>query len=224
MNVEDHSTPSNVHTMEQPAKRDSEIVSAAQAGSPEAFSELYALYSGRLYRRPISITGNPADAEDALQETFLRGYLALHLFEGRASFYSWMTQIAINTALMIIRKRRTRPEILFDPQLDFATDACAFQIKDSTPNPEQVYDMQQRRANLVHAIRNLKEHLRIPLQMQVTRESPIKEIGRTLNLSEAAVKTRLHRARRQISMHIRGRDARADIPPVSTASRDTQPT
>jgi len=217
---ENHFTPPNVHTIKRPAVRDSEIVSAAQAGSCEAFAELYALYSRRLYKTIIAITRDPADAEDALQETFLRVYSAIHTFEGRSSIYSWLTRIAINSTLMILRRRRARAEILFDPQSDTGSEFCSFEIRDCAPNPEQVYDLEQRRVNLLHAIRNLKDHLRTPLQMQMTKGSPVKEIGRALNLSEAAVKTRLYRARRELSMRARRWDERT--PSMATARRNAQ--
>jgi RNA polymerase sigma-70 factor, ECF subfamily len=222
MTGENHSAFSNVHVMERPAGQDNEIVSAAQAGSCEAFAELYALYSRRLYKTIIAITRNPADAEDALQDTFLRVYSAIHAFEGRSSIYSWLTRIAINSALIILRRRRARAEMLFDPQLDTGSESCSFEFKDSAPNPEQVYDLQQRRVNLLLEISGLDDRLRRPLQMRMTKGSPIKEIGRALNLSEAAVKTRLHRARRQLSTHVRRRDQPMETPSVAMARRDTQ--
>ena len=220
MNGENHSTLSNVHKMNRPSGQDSEVILAAQAGSCEAFAKLYALYSRRLYKTIIAITRDPADADDALQETFLRVYSAIHTFEGRSSIYSWLMRIAINSTLMILRRRRARAEILFDPQPDPGSESCSFEIRDCAPNPEQVYDIEQRRVNLLHAIRNLKDHLRTPLQMQMTKGSPIKEIGRALNLSEAAVKTRLHRARRELSMRVRRWDERT--PSMATARRNTQ--
>lgn len=222
MNDENRSTRLNVHTTNRPGGQDSEVVSAAQAGSCEAFSELHALYSRRLYKTIIAITKNPADAEDALQETFLRVYSAIHTFEGRSNIYSWLTRIAINSGLMILRRRRARAEMLFDPQSDAGGESFAFEIKDSALNPEQAYELQQRRVNLLHAIRNLKHHLRTPLQMQMTKGSPIREIGLALNLSEAAVKTRLHRARRQVSMHVRRWDEQMETPSMATARRNAQ--
>jgi RNA polymerase sigma-70 factor (ECF subfamily) len=147
----------------------------------------------------MSITRNPADADDVLQETFLRVYLALHTFEGRSSFYSWLTRIAINTALMTLRKRRTHPEILFDPQPDAQAERLCFEVQDSAPTPDQVYDLRHRRVTLIRAIRNLDARLRRPIQMRMVTGNSMKEIGRALHISVAAVKTRLHRARRQLS-------------------------
>ena len=94
--------------------RSKELVAAARSGSAAAFAELREIYAKRVYRKLLIITKNREDAEDALQDTFLRAYKALHAFEERASFYTWITTIAINSALMILRRRRIRSEVPFD--------------------------------------------------------------------------------------------------------------
>jgi RNA polymerase sigma-70 factor, ECF subfamily len=198
MKIKNHSTLLNV---ERPAKHDNDIVLAAQAGSHEAFSELYALYSRRLYKTIIGITKNPADTEDVLQETFLKGYLALHAFEGRASFSTWLTQIAINTALMGLRKRRRSAQGMIDRRPDELAETICFEIKDPRPNPEQIYDSGQRRVRLHQAIRKLSPRLREAIEMWITNESSMKEISCALNVSVASVKTRLYRARTRLSAH-----------------------
>src|ERR1700761_665992 len=86
-----------------------DTVLAAKAGSAAAFAELYSTYSRRLFQTILSITRNPHDAEEALQETFLRAYLAIKTFEGKSQIYTWLTRIAVNTALMVLRKKRVRP-------------------------------------------------------------------------------------------------------------------
>src|SRR5580692_8918722 len=78
------------------------LVMAAQAGSEAAFAELHRLYAHRLYKRIFLITKNHEDAEDVLQETLMRAYLALASFEGRSQFLSWLTRIAINNSLMAL--------------------------------------------------------------------------------------------------------------------------
>src|ERR1700733_5819150 len=88
------------------------IVSAPHADLQVAFEELHAIYSKRLYRTIVAITKNSDDAEDVLQDTFLRPYSAYATSEGRSSIYSWLTRIAINSALMVLRKRRVRCEFL----------------------------------------------------------------------------------------------------------------
>jgi RNA polymerase sigma-70 factor (ECF subfamily) len=184
--------------------RDDEIPVDILTGSRSAFTDLYAAYSRRLYQTIVAITKDSQDAEDALQETFLRAYLALHTFEGRSNVYSWLTRIAVNSALLILRKRRARPEILFDPCCDMRTQAIFVNLKDSAPNPEELCEQRQRQTILFRSIRNLSPRLRRPLQMQMRRESSIAEISKALRISEVAVKTRLHRARTKLSISCPG--------------------
>lgn len=194
------STLMNVPAAERTTPCKDEIVSAAQAGSSRAFAQLYAIYSARIYRTIAAITRNQQDAEDALQETFLRAYLAIRTFEGRASLGSWLTRIAINSALLILRKRRVRAEILIDPrQDDHAVGFCA-EFRDPAPNPEQAYEMHQRRARLEGALRELGPVLYEPIRLRIAEDSSLKEIGLALNLSEGAVKVRLYRARLRLSI------------------------
>jgi RNA polymerase sigma-70 factor (ECF subfamily) len=87
------------------------LVQAVRLGSASAFSELHALYERRVYRTIRSITQNKEDAEDATQETFLSAFRAIGAFEGRSHFSAWLTRIAINSALMVLRKRRRSPEL-----------------------------------------------------------------------------------------------------------------
>jgi len=182
------------------ARREDPLVRAVQAEVPEAFAQLYAIYSPRLYRTITAITKNPEDAQDALQETFLRAHLRVHAFEGRSSIYSWLSRIAINCALMILRKRRSRPEVLFDPHPDHrCCETISFDVKDSAPNPEEAYDLRQRQARTLRAIRRLDPKLQAALRFQMKHEWSIKELSQALNTSEAAAKSRLYRARQQLS-------------------------
>jgi RNA polymerase sigma-70 factor (ECF subfamily) len=186
------------HPVEQLIAPVDAIVLAAQAGSPAAFAELHSIYSARLYKTILAITRNPHDAEEALQETFLRAYLAIKTFEGRSKFHSWLTRIAINSALMILRNRRARPEILFDPQPDDRWETIFFEPRDPAPNPEEAYDLCQRQINTLRAIRRLHPSLQAPIQMRMKHGCSLSEISQVLNISEAAVKSRLYRARRQL--------------------------
>jgi RNA polymerase sigma-70 factor, ECF subfamily len=170
-----------------------------RAGAPDAFADLYALYSRRLYKTIFAITKHREDAEDALQETFMRACLAMHTFEGRSSIYSWLTRIAINSALLVLRKRRAGVEICFDPQSESRSETAPLDIKDSAPNPEQLCDLNQRRTILKHAVRRLRAPLRVTIQMRMETDSSLKEIGKRLRISEGAVKTRLHRAHARLS-------------------------
>jgi len=177
--------------------REAELVIAAQTGSKDAFEELQKLHWPRLYRTVLSITKNREDAEDALQDTFLRAYVALGKFEGRSKFGSWLTRIGINSALMRIRKRRAHPELLID-QSSEPDDATSFDIRDSGLNPEQIYDQRQRCLGMFRAMQRLDPKLQAALRIRTLQKSSIKEIAETLGISQSAAKTRLLRARQRL--------------------------
>jgi RNA polymerase sigma-70 factor, ECF subfamily len=181
------------------ALRDAALVSAALAGSSDAFAELQRLYSRQIYSTIFRITRNREDAEDLLQDTFLQAYLALRNFEGRSSVYSWLTRIAINSALMLLRKRRNHHEVCCDFAGETEHEVAYQEPKDPCLNPEQVYDQHQRCANIHREIERLQANLREPLQTRMTHGSSLGEIAKTLDITEAAVKARLYRARTRLN-------------------------
>ncbi len=186
-------------TCSQQAKlRDEQLVSAARAGESDAFAALQRHNSRRVYSTILAITKNHEDAEDALQDTFLRAYLALRNFQGRSSFYSWLTRIAMNFALMILRKRRAHPETSFGPLYESEDDFPPFEVQDSALNPEQIYDQRQRCVHMLSAIQKLTPNLRGPIRTRMAHGSSLKQIARDFGISEAAVKSRLGRARAQL--------------------------
>jgi RNA polymerase sigma-70 factor (ECF subfamily) len=199
MNGAGQTTLLNDYTIERAIGPHDTVVSASQESSLATFEELHAIYSRRLYRTIVAITKNPDDAEDALQDTFLRAYLARKTFEGRSSIYSWLTRIAINSALIILRKRRARSEILFDSQPDEGGETISFEVRDTAPNPEEAYGLHDRQLKTLRALGRLDPPLGTAIRMQVMHGRSMKEISRALNISEAAVKARLHRARQRLS-------------------------
>jgi RNA polymerase sigma-70 factor (ECF subfamily) len=199
MNSRDHTLSLDARSRERTIAGESDLVPAVRLGSRVAFAEIHTIYSRRLYRIIVGITKSPEDAEDALQETFLQAYLAIDGFEGRSSIYSWLTRIAINSALTILRKRRARPHVLFDPQPEAPTETIGFEPADTALNPEQKCDLHERQIMLLRAIRKLDPQLRRPIWMQMMNGWSMREISRALNISEAAVKARLHRARLRLS-------------------------
>jgi RNA polymerase sigma-70 factor, ECF subfamily len=203
---------------QQVAMRDQQLVLAAQSGSSAAFAEIRALYAQRLYRRIALITRNGEDAEDALQDTFLHGYLAIRTFEGRSSIYSWLTRIAINSALMVLRRRRARAEVSCDLPGNDREEVLGLKLKDNRPNPEQLYAGNQRYLQLLSAIQRLNPTLREPLEVLMHRECSMDEMARVLDLSVGAVKARLHRARRRLASPKGFRHSLAMNPPSSRRS------
>lgn len=198
MTFTQHYLPTLQHPDQGATAHHEELVRAAKAGSHAAFAELQIIYSRRLYNRIFSITRNREDAEDALQDTFLRAYRALPSFEGRSRFSSWLMRIAINSALMIIRRRRARPETSLEEQQTFVGGNC-FDIRDAALNPEEIYDQQQRSHAILQSIHRLDMKLRIPLDIWMSEEYSIKDLAQHLGISVAAAKARLHRARKHLA-------------------------
>ena len=193
------SGPQNKKTENACAQRDDLLVAAARSGSTHAFAELRRLYSPRIYRTIYSITKNREDAEDALQDTFMRAYMGLNSFEGRANFSSWITRIAINSSLMLLRKRSKRLEISLSTVGGNDEDLPLFEFKDMAPNPEQTHDQDQRRQRLLKAIRKLAPPLRAVVETRMTADCTVREAARILQISEAAAKSRLYRARTRLT-------------------------
>jgi len=187
------------------ASRDNEslqsknLVAAARSGSSAAFAELREIYAPRVYQKLLTITRNREDAEDALQDTFLRAYLALHTFEERSSFYTWVTRIAINSALMILRRRRLRPEVSFDSPNEGDESTSGFEFRDTGPSPEHICVHRQNYACMLQSIWKLQPRLRQVIEIQMKDDCSIREIAQTLEISEAAVKSRLSRARARLA-------------------------
>jgi RNA polymerase sigma-70 factor (ECF subfamily) len=178
------------------------LVAAARSGSSAAFAELREIYARRVYRTLLTMTKNREDAEDALQDTFLRAYMALHTFEERSSFYTWVTRIAINSALMILRRRRTRSEVSFDNPGETEEESSGFEFKDTGPSPEYICLHRQSYACMLRSIWKLQPRLRQVIEMQMVDNYSIREIAQALGISQAAVKSRLSRARaRLVSTH-----------------------
>jgi RNA polymerase sigma-70 factor, ECF subfamily len=178
--------------------RDEELLHAARGGSHAAFAELQKAYSRRVYAQILSITRNHADAEDALQDTFLSAYLALPSFEGKAKLSSWLTRIGINSALMILRRRRRRPETSFEQQQEFEGDDACVEVRDDALDPEQLYDQKQRCHAIGCALQRLDPKSRAAMGIRLSEEHSMKKIAQDLGVSVASVKARLHRARTRL--------------------------
>ena len=148
---------------------DSDLVLAAKSGSTWAFEELQRQYSPHIYRKILSITRNREDADDVLQDTLLRAYMNLHSFEGRSEFKTWLMQIGINSALMMVRKRRVRSKVFMEPTLPPESEGRSFDFRDSALDPEQNYDQTQRLDNIHRAIQKLEPKLRSALEIWMSQ-------------------------------------------------------
>jgi RNA polymerase sigma-70 factor, ECF subfamily len=195
----DQEVASDVAPLHDESLQSRHLVTAARSGSSAAFAELRETYARRVYRKLLTMTKNKEDAEDALQDTFLRAYMALHTFEERSSFYTWVTRIAINSALMILRRRRIRSEVSFDSPGETEETVSSLDFKDTGPSPEHICAHRQSHAYMLRSIWNLQPRLRQVIQMQMVDNYSIREIAQALTISEAAVKSRLSRARARLA-------------------------
>lgn len=181
---------------DQDVDHDERLWLAASAGSHAAFEELQHRYSHRLFKRILAITRNHEDAEDALQETFIRAYVGLRSFEGRSKFSTWLTSIAVNSALMTIRKRRNKPEMPLDERMNEEGEVHQCDLRDPSLNPEQFCEYKQRFSTALQGVRRLEPKMRSVLDIWISQKYSMKEVANDLGISTACVKARLHRARK----------------------------
>jgi RNA polymerase sigma-70 factor (ECF subfamily) len=184
------------HSLKQMS--DEWLVSAARDGNANAFAELRDRHSSKILRTTYRITGNWEDAEDALQDAFLKAFLHLNKFEGRSSFLSWVTRIAINMSLMILRKKRANRELSIDVSDNDCESCDRWEPLDLREDPERLYARHERAELLRRAIRRLRPALRTAVELQQAQEFSMQELADSLGISLAAAKSRLLRARLSI--------------------------
>ena len=174
---------------------ESELVSKARAGDSAAFSELVNRYQNKIYRLAKHITQNDEDAEDVLQEAFLKAYEHLDGFQGNSRFYTWIVRIAVNEALMKLRKRKGDRFVSLDEPVETGEEQVKREIAVWDDNPEQQYSQEEMRAILDEAIEGLKPDFRTVFLLRDIEELSTEETAETLGISIPAVKSRLLRAR-----------------------------
>jgi RNA polymerase sigma-70 factor, ECF subfamily len=177
---------------------ESALVAQAKAGNMESFSDLVKHYDRRIFRMAKQITQNDDDAEDVLQETFLKAYTHLDDFQGNSKFYTWLVRIAVNEALMKLRKRRSDRTVPLDEPIDTGEDEVVREIAVWEENPEQRYSREELGTILDEAINSLKPAYRTVFILRDIEEMSIEETAEVLKLSISAVKSRLLRARLQL--------------------------
>jgi RNA polymerase sigma-70 factor (ECF subfamily) len=176
-------------------KDESVLVTEAKAGSYEAFEELVNRYEKKIYRLGLNLTGNPEDAEDMLQETFLKAFEHLPDFREDARFYTWIVRIAINQGLMKLRKRRSSKEVQMEDISNDDGEVIPREFADWRRNPEQELERTELETILQNAARALPMTFRTVFFLRDVEGLSTEETAEMLNLSEGAVKARLFRAR-----------------------------
>jgi RNA polymerase sigma-70 factor, ECF subfamily len=168
-----------------------------QAGDRNEFARLVESYTNSVYRLAFNILGTDQDAEDVLQETFVKVLKNIGKFEERSNLTTWIYRIAVNEALMVLRKDKHVAASLDEPDENEEPDAPK-EVVDWCCQPEQRFMSGEVSSELDAAIKKLPEKLRVVFVLRDMEEISIKETAKTLNISEVAVKTRLLRARLQL--------------------------
>jgi RNA polymerase sigma-70 factor, ECF subfamily len=173
---------------------ESALVAAAKAGDVSAFETLVGRYERKIFRLTQNITQNREDAEDAMQEAFLKAFEHLQAFEGNSRFYTWLVRIAVNQALMKLRKRR--PNVVsLDEEVDTGEDMVPREVEDWGPSPMDRYEQTELSGILGKVIGELDPPFRIVFQLRDIEQLSTEETAEALSLSVPAVKSRLLRAR-----------------------------
>jgi RNA polymerase sigma-70 factor (ECF subfamily) len=176
-------------------KDESILLTEAKAGNYAAFEELVNRYERKIYRLGLNITGNPEDAEDMLQETFLKAFQHLSEFREDSRFYTWIVRIGVNEGLMKLRKRRSGKEVPIEDSLDNNGEVMPREFTDWKPNPEQQFARTELESILQDAAQSLPPTFRTVFYLRDVEGLSTEEAAELLNLSVAAVKARLFRAR-----------------------------
>ena len=200
------------------ASDDMELVHACKKGDVAAFEQLVKRYGRRLLRISQTVTRNREDAEDAVQEAFLKAFQNLAEFREDSQFSTWVIRITVNQSLMKLRKQHTQKEVSLDEDFQSDGDVLPLDVPDRAPSPEQLCWASELRIILVRTVEELRPLLRTVFVLRDVEGLSIEQTAQVLNLSQSAVKARLWRVR----LHLRERlnryfDERTTLTPEELA-------
>jgi RNA polymerase sigma factor (sigma-70 family) len=171
------------------------LVAAAKSGQRAAFGELCERNAKKIFRVARRITRNREDAEDAVQDSFLNAFVHLNAFDGRSRFSTWLTRIAINSALAKLRKNRRVREVRIEEPDATAEFEPHYETRDTAPNPEESYSQLERKEVVSAAIGGLQPGARSVVEFHKLQGLSARETAQILRVSTTAVKSRMFHAR-----------------------------
>ena len=174
------------------------LVNQARDGDVAAFEKLVRQYDRQVFRIAQHITQNREDAEDVVQDAFLKAYEKLDQFQGNSKFYTWLVRITVNEALMRLRKRRTGKMVSIDEDVETEEGSMPRDLADWSPDPEALYGQSEMAEILRKTIQGLPPGFRVVFVLRDVEGLSTEETAETLGLSVPAVKSRLLRARLQL--------------------------
>jgi RNA polymerase sigma-70 factor (ECF subfamily) len=179
------------------------FVTAAKRGDGRAFEMLVKRHEPRILALALRYTRVREDAEDVVQQSFQKAFVHLHRFEGKSRFSTWLSRIAINEALMLLRKKRASPEVPIEESTTMEETTLTLDLPDSDPSPEENCLYEEQKRILSAAVRQLRPRIRKAIELRELGELSTKETARILGLSIRAVKARVFRARKALRMSLK---------------------
>jgi RNA polymerase sigma-70 factor (ECF subfamily) len=174
------------------------LVERVRGGDDSAYDTLVRKYERQLFRIAQHITQNREDAEDVMQDAFLKAYEKLEQFQGNSKFYTWLVRIAVNESLMRLRKRRTGKMVSIDEDIATEEGSVPRDLADWAPDPEQNYSQEELAGILEKAWKGLPKGFRVVFELRDVQGLSTEDTAEALGLSIPAVKSRLLRARLQL--------------------------
>jgi len=184
-------------------RAEQELVAAAKAGDELAFEQLVKRYRARILAVALRYTRVREDAEDVAQQTLQKAFVALQRFEGKSSFATWLTRIAINEALMWLRKGRVQYEVSVEDSSSHEGTSANREFADASPDPETNYLRREVVQILSEAMGQLKPGTRSALELRDLSELTLRETARHMGLSVGAVKARVFKGRKKLREALR---------------------
>jgi RNA polymerase sigma-70 factor (ECF subfamily) len=196
-----HKAEPNIACVSDPSGERALVV-AAKNGDEQAFETLFKRYQRKTLRVVLRYTPVVEDAEDIVQRSFYKAFVHLCQFQGESSFSTWLTRIAINEALMFLRRIGAVREVSLDDIRDAQGRAARLVIPDSNADPETRCLQREEVGILSKAVRNLRPRLRTTIALSELRELSTRETARRMGLSVAAVKARIFRGKRELRQEL----------------------
>lgn len=187
----------NLNFRVRPPEDEAAVIAAASNGQNDSFELLVDRYERRILLLALRITRNWHDAEDVKQQTFQKAYSQLHQFQGKSSFSTWLTRIAINEALLMLRQTFRRREVSYEKS-DNDNALEYLEVQSPQPSVEITYQEHERRQILLLALKKLTPRMRIAIQLRELEERSNTETARILGISVHAVKSRVFHGRKQL--------------------------
>jgi RNA polymerase sigma-70 factor (ECF subfamily) len=179
------------------------LVASTKAGNVNGFDELFMRHEARIFRIALRMTRNHEDAEDVVQQSFQKAFVHLHKFEGKSSFSTWLTRIAINEALMLLRRSRALSEVPIDVSSSQKEASPALELADAGPDPEATCVQREEAQLLSAAMSRLRPAMRRTIELRELGELSTEETAGHLGVSVGAVKARVFHARRKLGKTLR---------------------